>query len=410
MRYQTLDLMSQSTKPLAAAFNIANKIIKSKRNPLKNTPLSRFQSAVLETGVQFLQSYPKQAWAYDDIKLNKKTYPINEDVIDEKPFCKLIRFRREGLPKNAPKVLFVAALSGHHATLTKETLIEFLPDHEVFVTDWSDARYVPKEEGRFGLQEYCTYLIEFLELLSNDVHLIGLCQAGVPTLICSAIMSAGNNPSKPKSLSLLASPMDISVNPGMMNKVKDYMNVSMWKLYGIHKVPSRFPGAGRRVYPGILQLSNFMSMNIKTHVQKHKQYAKDIFHENIEAVEKHRNFYNEYFATLDMTEEFCVETLQAIFINNDLAEGNFLYQGQQVDCSKISDIPMLAIEGENDDMVRLGQCTAAIDKCTKLPNKMKQKYVQKGVGHYGVFNGSIFKAEIAPKIKKFIRDSEKQSK
>jgi len=399
MRYQLFDAFHQSMKPLGAVLDYVDDRLKSDSNPMSKSRIRRMQSAVLKLSGRLFRDYPKQT-------VKGRNYAINEDVILDKPFCNLMRFHRDGLKKDAPKVLFVAALSGHHATLSKDTFREFLPDHDVYVTDWKDARSVPVEDGRFNLEDYISYVIEFLQTLGSGVNIIALCQSGPAALVASAVMSKSKDKCRPQSLVMMASPMDVRINPGFISKAADLFDMRLWKLANIHKVPKRHAGAGRLVYPGALQLSGFMSMNIRSHVAAHKEFASNIYHENNEEIEKHKDFYDEYYAMLDMPAEFCLETMERIFVNHDVAENRMTYKGEKVDFADIDDIPIYAIEGANDDMVLVGQCTAVTDFCTGLADKLKHKHVQEGVGHYGIFNGSIYKTM----IKKFITESRQISR
>jgi len=401
MRYQVFDMFTKSLRPAGKAVTLTDSVLKSGFNPLADTKLFRMKSAGLQLSARFLRSYPKQEWDYPDVMIGDQAYPVNESSVLKKPFCTLKRFKREGLDDKAPKVLFVAALSGHHATLSKATLQEFLPDHDVYMTDWQDAKMVPLSKGSFGFEDYTAYVLEFLKELGPDVNVIALCQSGPAVLLATALLSEAKDPRRPKSLALLASPIDMRVNPGFMTKYSERINMRLWKLAYLHKVPSKYPGAGRLVYPGILQLSAFMSMNMGSHLKAHKMFARDIFNGRKNEADKHKEFYDEYFAMLDMSAEFCVDTIERIFINHDLALNRMTYQGEAVDLASIKDVKLLAIEGANDDMIREGQCNAAVKLCTGLPRKLKQEYIQEGVGHYGIFNGSIYKDKVAPKIKKF---------
>jgi poly(3-hydroxybutyrate) depolymerase len=298
-------------------------------------------------------------------------------------------------------VLFVAAMSGHHATLSKDTLREFLPDFDVYITDWVDARLVPRSQGRFGFDEYVEYLVEFLDALGPDVHLVGLCQAAVPALCAAALMAEDRHPHRPRTLSLLAGPIDVRANRNAITKVADRVPLALMRL-NVHRVPSRYPGAGRLVYPGYMQLGAFVSLNLRTHIAKHVQFFKDVAQGNEAAAQKHRTFYDEYNAMMDATAEFYLETLQRVFLDQQLAKGTLHVHGRRVDCAALKDIALLTLEGAQDDMVAIGVTEAAQGLCSKLPAGMREHHVQEGVGHYGVFNGSIYKAEIAPRMKAFM--------
>ena len=401
MRYQTADIMHQSMGVLASGLGVMSNIVSSDKNPLSGTRLGRLQSAVLESGIRLLQHYPKQGWDYDDVVVDGSPVRVSETVVLDRPFCRLMRFRHEELDENAPKVLFVAALSGHHATLSRATFEEFLPDHDVYVTDWLDARHVPLADGPFGFEEYMSYVIEFLEHIGPGVHLVGLCQAGVPSLAAVAVMAREDSQAKPKSMTFMASPMDIRVNASVVTRLTRFLSLPALGAVALHKVPTRFRGAGRLVYPGALQLGFFMTMSMKSHVESHRQFFHDVYQENIDAAEKHRDFYDEYFSVMDATAEFYLETIDKVFIDQQLPKGTMKYRGSRVDCSAITDIPMLTLEGANDNLVVPGQCTAANNICTDLPDRLKEVHVQEDVGHYGIFNGSIFRNQVAPRCKDF---------
>ena len=402
MRYTTADAANQSMIAAAGGLSRVKRLVDSTTNPLRNTRLARLHSAVLDTGIRLLKRYPKQPWDFPAVAVGGRQYPVRETLVRETPFCRLMKFRRDRLPAKAPKVLFAAALSGHHATLSRETFQAFLPDHEVYVTDWTDARLIPVEEGRFGFEEYVGHVIEFFDAVGPGAHLVGICQAGVPGLVAASVMSMKDNPNKPLSMSFLGSPMDVRVNPGMLTRVSNFLTPTMIRLIALHKVPRRFPGRGRLVYPGMLQLSNFMSLSLPVHIDGHLRYLKGRYRNDAESVEKVKEFYDEYFSILDCTAEFYVETLERVFMDQHLPKGLMTYRGERVHCGSITDIPLFTVEGGKDNMVMRGQCRAAASFCNKLPDSMKSHYVQEGVGHYGIFNGARFREEIAPRVKAFI--------
>lgn len=401
MRYTLLELTRSAAAPMEAVLSSTMDVLSSPYNPLARTTLGRVPVAALESVVRIIKPYHKQAFDYGSFEMNGETVTIQEKVALKKPFCHLVHFHRAGL-QGAPKVLFVAAMSGHHATLSKETFREFLPDHDVYVTDWLDARDVPLSAGAFGFDDYIAYLIEFIQLLGPDTHVIGLCQATVQALAATAILAQANHPHRPRSLSLLAGPIDIAVNPNALTRYASHLNLGLVRTLAVHKVPSGYAGVGREVYPGHLQIGAFISMNLLTHLEKHWSFFKNVAKGNEEAANRHREFYDEYMTMMDATAEFYLETLDRVFVRQLLAKGELSYQGQTVDCAAIRDTALLTLEGERDDMVALGVTEAAHRLCPNLPADHREHHVQPGVGHYGIFNGSVYRQEIAPRIKAFI--------
>ena len=401
MRYQLRTLAEQLLHPVHATLGWQHRFVTDPRHPLRHTRLNRYRAAGVESVMRLIRQYPKQAFDYEPISIDGKTTHIVESVVVEKPFCQLRRFHHAGTA-SAPKVLFVAAMSGHHATLSKDTLREFLPDFDVYITDWVDARLVPVSEGRFGFDDYVAYLLGFLDALGPDVHLVGLCQAAVPALCAAALMAEERHPHRPRTLSLLAGPIDIRVKRNTITRVADRVPLAAMRL-NVQRVPSRYPGAGRLVYPGYLQLAAFVSLNLRTHIAKHVQFFKDVVQDKQAAAQKHRDFYDEYNAMMDATAEFYLETLQRVFLDQQLAKGTLQVQGRRIDCAALKDIALLTLEGAQDDMVAIGVTEAAQGLCSQLPARLREHHVQEGVGHYGVFNGSIYKSDIAPRMKAFMR-------
>ena len=401
MRYRLRTLVEHLLLPVHTTLNWHHRVVTHPRHPLRRSRLNRYRAASVESVLRLIRQYPKRAFDYEPLTIGGKPAPIVEDVVVGKPFCQLRRFHHAGTAK-APKVLFVAAMSGHHATLSKDTLREFLPDFDVYITDWVDARLVPMAEGRFGFDEYVQYLVEFLDALGPNVHLVGLCQAAVPALCAAAVMAEDRHPHRPRTLSLLAGPIDIRVNRNAVTKLANHIPLALMRL-NVHKVPSRYPGAGRLVYPGYLQLGAFVSLNLRTHIAKHVQFFKDVAQGNQAAAQKHRVFYDEYNAMMDTTAEFYLETLERVFMDQQLARGTLQVHGRRVDCAALKDIALLTLEGAQDEMVALGVTEAAQNLCSKLPARLREHHVQEGVGHYGIFNGSLYKSDIAPRMKAFMR-------
>lgn len=402
MQYQFTDLMRNAMfNPWSAIFDGTLEVVTHDCYPLKHTPFGRMQAASLESVSRLLSSYPKREFDIAEAVVDGRTLPVTERVVDQKPFCHLTHFATEN-SETRPKVLIVAALAGHHATLARETYSAFLPDHDVYVTDWRDARYVPMSAGSFGFEDYVRYLIEFLQFLGVDTHVVAICQATVPTLTAVAAMAGRNSPNRPRSMTLMAGPIDIRANPGTMTRMAEYSSLSLQRMFTVMQVPPGYPGAGRRVYPGLVQLSAFLCFNLQSHLQKHVQFFFDVFNQEHGAAQKHREFYDEYFSVLDVAEEYYLETLERVFFDQHLPKGTMQFDGSPVNCGDICDVPLLTVEGAEDDMCQVGMTAAAHDLCTGLDESQRQHYVQPGVGHYGVFSGSRYRAEVAPRIKNFI--------
>lgn len=402
LQYQLTDVLHKAVfHPWSAVLDRAHGVVTHDLYPLKHTPLGRLQAASLESVSRLISHYPKRAFGITETEIDGHVQPVNERVLSKKPFCHLMHFETAGC-ETRPKVLFVAALSGHHATLSRETYSAFLPDHDVYVTDWQDARYVPLSEGRFGFEDYVRYLIDFLDVLGPDTHVIAICQAAVPTLTAVAAMAGRDLPNRPKTMTLMAGPIDVRANPNMLTRVSELSNVKLHRFLTVKKVPAGYPGAGRRVYPGLTQLFAFMSLNLRSHLQKHWQFFRDVYGHEHDAAQKHREFYDEYFAVLDMTEEFFLETLERVFFDQHLPKGTMQFEGQTVDCAAITDVPLMTVEGAEDDMCQVGMTEAAQGLCTALPDDLRWHHVQPAVGHYGVFSGSRYRLEVAPRIKDFM--------
>lgn len=285
----------------------------------------------------------------------------------------------------------------------KATIERLVADHDVYITDWQDAKNVPLSEGFFGFDDYVSYLIDFMKEIGENTHLLAVCQPTVQALIATAVMAEAKDPCTPKTITLMAGPIDTSINPNELNKYASGKDLSWFENNVIMKVPNRYPGAGRKVYPGFIQLTSFMVMNIDSHINKHADYISHVFHGKEEKRERHREFYDEYLAVLDLTAEFYIETIDRVFINQDLANGKMTYKGKVVDLSAITDTPLHTIEGKNDDICALGQTQAAQTLCVNISEQNKLHEVFDGVGHFGTFSGSAFRERIAPSITKFIK-------
>lgn len=320
-----------------------------------------------------------------------------EVVVDRAPFADLLRFERDD-SDDKPPVIVVAALSGHYATLVRETIESLLEDHDVYVSDWKNARDVPVEDGRFGLDEYIDYVMRWLRRFDGEAHIVAVCQSAPAVLSAVAVLAADDDPGVPRSMTLMAGPIDTRRGATKVNDYAGRLPAAYFEKVAIMEVPPPHKGVGRRVYPGFLQVGAFMTMNADRHRKAHVDIFKGHLLGRLDESARSREFYAEYFAVLDSTEEFYLETVERIFRHHELPEGRFTHRERLVDPSAITATRLLTIEGANDDMCAPGQTEAAHDLCTSLPEDMRDHHVQEGVGHYGVFSGSAWRTQIAPRV------------
>lgn len=399
MIYTAYEAARLLTRPMSMLMDISKDIARHELNPMRNSIPNRIAATLCEMSHRALKNYPKKAF-----NVESGAGYLEEKCLHSLPFCNLIGFEVENASEK-PKVLIAAALSGHHATLLRDTVKGFARDFDPYITDWRDARKVPLSEGDFGLDDYVAYLIAFMEKLGPRTHIVATCQAAPPALMAAAILAEQNPALVPASLTLMAGPMDTRINKGFINKVTDHVPLKLLKATNIKKIPPGFAGAGRKVYPGFYQLSGFMLLNLKPHIQKYGSFMKDGVKGNDDAQEAFRDFYDEYFAVLDTTESFYLETLERIFFEHHMPRGLMTYRGKIIDFEAINDMPLLTIEGANDNMCTLGQTEAAHAICPNIPETKRRHHVQEGVGHYGVFSGTRFQNEIYPIARDFINSS-----
>jgi poly(3-hydroxybutyrate) depolymerase len=363
-------------------------------------------ASALQVFSSFYQEHGKPQFGIDAVKVAGKSYPVAETVALEKPFCALRHFRREGLPKDAPRLLIVAPMSGHYATLLRGTVERLLPSFDVYITDWRDAKCVPLSDGSFDLDDYIDYLIAFLEHIGETTgerpHLLAVCQPAVPAFAATALMNADKSPWRPKSLTMMGGPIDTRKAPTAVNTLATERPFGWFEHNVIATVPMIYPGAGRKVYPGFLQLAGFMTMNLGSHLVSHWEMFKHLVVGDEEGAAATQKFYDEYRSVCDMTAEFYLQTVDVVFQRHLLPEGQLEHRGRLVDPSAIRDTALLAIEGERDDISGIGQTKAALDIATKLAKAKKQYLLAKDVGHYGIFNGRKWRERIAPVVEKFI--------
>jgi poly(3-hydroxybutyrate) depolymerase len=401
MKYQAYDYFAKNGQLMSEGFRLVNEFISHPSNPYSYTWGGRIASATLESAMRVTQTYDKLGFHITTVDVEGKAVAVEEEIILGKPFCNLIHFNKAG-KTDKDKVLLVAPLSGHHSTLLKGTVQALLPKHEVYITDWLDAREVPLEDGPFSFDCYVSYLIDFMNNLGPETHLVAVCQPTVQALIATAVMAEDKNPNIPKSLTLMAGPIDTSKNPTRVNTFSHERPMSWFENVAIHTVPPGYPGQGRRVYPGFMQLGGFISMNKETHLKKHQQYFQNLLFGDTEDTERFTAFYDEYLSVLDMPAEFYLETIERVFKNNELANRTITYDGKPVDFNAINNTPLLTIEGAEDDICGIGQTEAAQDICQKIPKNMRKHHTQSGAGHFGIFSGSMYRNNIRPLVTEFI--------
>ena len=388
------------------AFADATKLFfKNPANPLAHTAYGKSVAASMELFERSTRRYQKPEWNIRETVVGAEHVPVHINCVWQRPFCRLLHFERvfaRPPRRPQPKLLIVAPMSGHYATLLRGTVETFLPNHDVYITEWSDARMVPLGEGRFDLDDYIDYVISMLHVLGGDCHVIAVCQPSVPVLAAVALMEADRDPYVPHSMVLMGGPIDTRVNSNAVNRLAETRGLDWFRSHVITKVPFPNPGFLRDVYPGFLQLHGFVTMNLERHLEAHRNLFLNLVKGDGDSAQKHREFYDEYLAVMDLAAEFYLQTVDTVFIRHALPKGEMTHRGRRVDPSAIRRVALMTVEGENDDISSVGQTEPAHRLCANIPDEHKVHYVQPGVGHYGVFNGSRFRAEIAPRISDFV--------
>ncbi|CAB3856013.1 polyhydroxyalkanoate depolymerase [Achromobacter mucicolens] len=407
MLYQLHEMQRAFLTPFAAFTDAGSQLFSSPYSPLAYTPISRQMAAGYELMTRIGKEYQKPAWNLPTTQIGGKSVRVIEAVAMDKPFCRLVHFQRDVrlAGKNDPKVLLVAPLSGHHATLLRDTVRALLPNHDLYVTDWVDARMVPLSAGPFHLNDYVRYVQDFIRHLGPDVHVISVCQPTVPVLAAVSLMASANDPCQPRSMVMMGGPIDPRQSPTQVNRLATTKPYAWFENQVIHPVPPRYPGAGRRVYPGFLQHAGFMAMNPDRHMKSHYDFYLDLLRGDDSDAEAHRRFYDEYNAVLDMPAEFYLDTIRMVFQEFALPGGTWEVDGKLVRPADIKDVALFTIEGELDDISGQGQTRAAITLCKSIPADRKAHYTAPNCGHYGIFSGRRWREMICPKIAEFIRQS-----
>ena len=403
--YWFYELTHAALNPARAVADATKLAFRNPLNPLYSTSFGKSVVAAAELFERSTRRYGPPDWRISSTLVGGQRVPVHIDCVWERPFCRLLHFTRvfERPPRRQqPRLLIVAPLSGHYATLLRGTVEAFLPNNDVYITEWRDARTVPLSEGSFDLDDYIDYVISMLHALGGETHVVAVCQPAVPVLAAAALMDADDDPYTPITMTLMGGPIDTRANPTAVNKLAQKRGINWFRHNVITKVP--FPNAGfmRDVYPGFLQLHGFMSMNLDRHIEAHRNLFLNLVKGDGDSAQKHKEFYDEYLAVMDLTAEFYLQTVDTVFVRHALPKGEMMHRDRPVDPARIKRVALFTIEGEHDDISGVGQTEAAHRLCVNLPSERQAHWLQPGVGHYGVFNGSRFRAEIAPRIADFI--------
>lgn len=408
MLYQAYEMTHAALRPFRSAAETTRRMLQASNNPLGEMPANKAFAAAFEVFETVTKRYGKPDFGIKEVLIDGVPVPVTEQIISEQPFCRLMRFRRDAsaLPKNqlnAPKALLVAPLSGHYASLLRGTVQAMLKEHDVYITDWIDAREVSLGKGFFNLDDYIGYLMSFYRELGPNLHVVAVCQPGPAALAATALMAEAGDPMQPASLTIMGSPIDARLSPTTPNELATSRPLKWFEQNVVYNVPMPYPGMMRRVYPGFLQLTGFMTMNLERHMDAHMKLYDHLIVGDGDSVDQHKKFYDEYLSVMDMTAEFYLDTIKRIFQTHDLPDGNFMWRGHKVDPKAIQRTALMTVEGENDDISGIGQTQAAHAICSSIPSEKQVDWVQPGVGHYGVFNGRRFREEIQPRIAAFIK-------
>jgi poly(3-hydroxybutyrate) depolymerase len=400
--YHLYDFQQAALAPLRFTAETLQQVFSHPLSPMSYTRLGRVVAAGAEMVERSTRRYRKPEFGLKQTRIGDEDVAVRETTVLRKPFCDLIRFERD-TTRDDPRVLLVAPMSGHYATLLRDTVAGLLPDHDIYITDWIGAAEVPHQHGDFDLDTYVEYVIEFLAHLGPDTHVIAVCQPSVPVLAAAAILGADKNPSAPASMTLMGGPIDTRVNPTRVNRHATEHSLEWFERTCIASVPAAYPGFLRRVYPGFLQLTGFMAMNADRHLGSAMKHYHHLIRGDGESAEAHRRFYDEYLAVMDLPAEFFLQTIKVAFQDHDLPRGTMRWRGTPVDTQAIQRTALMTVEGELDDISAVGQTVAAHDLCPSIPAGRRRHHLQKGVGHFGIFNGRRWRSEILPNVRDFIR-------
>jgi poly(3-hydroxybutyrate) depolymerase len=405
MLYQAYQAHADIMGPVRKFAGIAAMAVGERLNGAARPTVLSNLTAAYELIARAGLTHERPAYGIDVVTVNGQEVAVTEEAVDTTPFGTLLHFRKESVAAQ-PRVLLVAPLSGHFATLLRTTVRTMLPEHDVFITDWHNARDVALEHGQFGFDDYISHLIRFLETIGPGAHVVAVCQPCVAALVSVSVMAQADNPAQPRSMTLMAGPIDTRVNPTKVNELAKSKSIDWFERHLIARVPHRYSGGGRLVYPGFVQLAAFMSMNIDRHLKAHRELYENLANGETVKAAQTKAFYDEYFAVLDLTAEFYLETVRLVFQEHTLPMGALTYQNRKVDPRAIRRTTLFTVEGEKDDICAVGQTLAAHDLCTSLRPYRKRHHMQAGVGHYGVFSGKSWQQQIYPMVKNNVLQSD----
>jgi poly(3-hydroxybutyrate) depolymerase len=403
MLYYAHEAAHVAMAPLRVALNSGIAALEQPFNPLRYTSAGRVMAAALDSLEHATRRFGKPSFDLAETWIDGQPVAVTERVVDSRTWCDLLRFERAVPRPDDPRLLIVAPLSGHFATLLRGTVEAFLPDHEVHITDWCDARNVPVYADDFTFADYVDLVRQHLALVGPRAHVLAVCQPAVPVLAAVALMSAYGDPALPASMTLIGGPIDTREAPTEVNLFAKRHSIGWFRRHTIHRVPFGNPGFLRRVYPGFLQLAGFMAMNLDRHVEAHWEMFQHLVEGDGETLAGKRAFYEEYRAVMDLPADYYLETIETVFHKHLLPDGKLFVRGERVDCGAVTRTALMTVEGERDDISGIGQTRAAHRLCGRLPDAKRMHWEQPGVGHYGVFNGRRFRESVAPRIKAFIR-------
>jgi polyhydroxyalkanoate depolymerase len=401
--YEAYQAQRDLTAPTLAFAELSKRWLDRLPPTFYRSPVFRQLSATYEMVARAHLIHERPAFGVTEVDVGGSIYPVQEELVLSTPFGSLLHFSADNGRAYQPRVLLITALAGHFSTLLRNTVRSLVADYDVYVTDWHNARDVPTSDGRFGLDDYIAHVIRFLEHLGPGTHVVAVCQPGPATLAATALMAAAGNPAQPRSLTLMAGPVDTRVNPTKVNELAHSQPLSWFEHNVIATVPRRYRGGGRRVYPGFMQVSAFVSLNLPRHVSQHITLYNHLMQGDDDSAQVIKDFYDEYLAVLDMTAEFYLETVDAVFQRDLLPRGELMWRGQPVEPAAITTTALLTIEGEKDDICGVGQTLAAHDLCSGIKRHKKLHHLQAGVGHYGVFSGTRWQQQIYPVLRTFIQ-------